>query len=149
GLSRREESGVPRDHARRALRCIPEGSEGVAIANRLDATTRPADARTRDAPRARGEESPLRNLGQRRVRAELPRGAYPRRASGTRRPSLPGTGRTGLERHLPGGARDRIARGADGSRGPRDVRLGRVVRDGSITLRGDERITRWHRGTSH
>src|SRR5438552_18039348 len=55
GLSRREERGVPRDHARRALRCIQEGRVGVAIANRLDASTWPAAACNRDAPYASGE----------------------------------------------------------------------------------------------
>src|SRR2546426_7797890 len=124
GIPRREESGVPRDHPGRALRWISEGREGAPVSNRFDASAGPSDGRTRDAPRARGEESPLGNLGQRRVRAELPGGAGPRRARRTRRSSVPGTRREGLEQHLLGRTRDRITRRDEGSRGSRAVRHG-------------------------
>src|SRR5207249_1135638 len=138
GIPRREESGVPRNHLGRALRWISEGREGAPVSNRFDASAGPSNGRTRDAPRTRRKESPVRDLGQRRVRAELPRGAGPRRAGRTRRPSVPGTRREGLEQHLLGRARDRIARRDEGSRRSRAVRRRRGLRAGRGAARGDE-----------
>src|SRR3990170_2315775 len=107
GAASGAQGGVARDHPRRALQRIREGGEGPALPHRGDAASRTQHGASRGDDRTRGGEDPRRDLGERRVRPELPRGPRDPRANGTGGSHAAGQGGARLERDLPRGTLDR------------------------------------------